>query len=645
MSLETTSSLFPWRVAMSTDWPQRIATLDGLVRRLSENSTAAEYNAAALEARRLANQALGAQQNLKLQSLARRMLSHAERFTTLRCLRIGLTGNRTLSYLIAPLRAAGLARGLLIDAFDVPFDAVRALALGQSNVLQRTAIDAIVIILDEGAFRGTDGLLDDAGDAAAVDGARIFLERLVRAVRDDMGSRAIFSTIPAAGSNISSSELALGGAIARFSMHLNNLIVDGARRHEWLMWDLAALAGKVGTDRWVDPVRFHEAKVPFRIELGVLVADHLCRTLAAMSGKSCRALVLDLDDTLWGGSIGDDGISGIRLGENSPEGEAYLAFQRFILSLRQRGIVLAISSKNADAVAREPFREHPEMLLREEHIAVFQANWEDKATNLHAIAEALNLSLESLAFVDDNAAERERVRQQLPLVSVPEIGSDPAFYPGRIADSGVFDHLPLTAEDRGRAENYQSRAASLELKAKIGDYDEYLRSLKMTMSVSRFDRVDLARITQLINKSNQFNLTTRRYTEAEVRQFEENAQEFMCWQIRLDDAFGRHGIISVVIVHKLRHIWEIDTWLMSCRVLARGVEETLINLLMAEAREARIETIVGEYCPTQRNALVADFYPRLGFDSIEDDIAAGQRFRARPASHPRLKSFIDVKRL
>jgi len=402
----------------------------------------------------------------------------------------------------------------------------------------------------------------------------------------------------------------------------------------------------VGRDNWIDSVRFHEAKTPFRIELGALVADHLCRTIAAMTGKSCRALVLDLDNTLWGGVVGDDGVSGIRLGQNSAEGEAYADFQRFIMNLRRRGIVLAVCSKNTDAIAREPFRIHPEMLLKEEHIAVFQANWLDKASNLKAIAEALDLGLESVAFADDDAAERERVRQELPLVSVPEIGSEPAFYAARIADSGVFEHLLLTADDRARAENYQHRAAGAELKARIGNYGEYLDSLKMTLSVSRFDAIGRARIVQLINRSNQFNLTTRRYGEIEIREFEENAKGILCWQVRLDDRFGQHGIVGVVIVRMAPQIWTIDTWLMSCRVLSRGIEETLMNLLMAEAREAGVETITGEYLATPRNALVADFYRRLGFSPAENEArSAGTWYRAHPASHARLKSFIEIKRL
>jgi FkbH-like protein len=286
------------------------------------------------------------------------------------------------------------------------------------------------------------------------------------------------------------------------------------------------------------------------------------------------------------------------------------------------------------------------MLLKEEHIAIFQANWDDKATNLKAIAEALDLGLESLVFIDDNPAERERVRQELPFVSVPEIGSEPALYPARIADSGVFEHLLLTAEDRTRAESYQTRAAAAVLKERIGNYDDYLESLKMKLTVSRFDEIGRARILQLVNRSNQFNLTTRRYNDNEIRLLEENTRDVLCWQARLEDAFGQHGIVGVVVVRKTSQVWTIDTWLMSCRVLSRGVEDALMNLLMADARDAGVETIIGEYIPTSRNALVSDFYRRMGFEPIpaEREMDSGTRYAARPATHSQLRSFIAITR-
>jgi FkbH-like protein len=636
-------ALFPWRAPLAADWTEQWAALDARTRALPEAGSANECDAICLAARRLAGQALGSSEHLKLENLGRRMLRQPGRFTGLRHFRIGLIGNRTLSYLVAPLRAAGLARGMLVDAVEIPYDLAAAAARGARDGLRREILDAAVIVLDVDAFIDSDVFLEHEREMLAVEDAGRFLSRLVSTVGEALGSAVIVATIPSQGPNVSSSDLALPGSPAQLAAKLNNLIVDGARRREWIAWDLANLSSRVGHLDWFDPVRFHEAKTPFSIELGPLVADHLCRTLAALAGKACRVLVLDLDNTLWGGEIGDDGVPGIRLGQNSAEGEAYVSFQRFVLNLRRRGIALAVCSKNTDSIAREPFRAHPEMLLKEEHIAVFQANWQDKAANLQAIAEALDLGLESLAFADDNSAERERVRQALPLVSVPEIGSEPAYFAALIADSGVFEHLLLTTEDRSRAESYRSRAAAAELKAMIGDYDEYLRSLKMTLSVSRFDAVSRARVVQLINKSNQFNLTTRRYGESEVREFEADNDGVLCWQVRLDDAFGAHGIIGIVIVRKQPGLWTIDSWLMSCRALTRGVEAALMNLLMVEARNSGARAVVGEYIATPRNALVADFFARMGFAATENEPGPGTRYRADPASHRALEHFIDVR--
>jgi FkbH-like protein len=643
---------FSWRPKLTQDWLSRWDELESRIRLLDGKSAAAEFDAISIEARQLAGHALGPHENLKMERLARRMLAQHERFAGLRHLRVGVISNRTVSHLIAPLAAAGLVRGLLVEAIEVPYESVLRRAFDRENVGEDVSrgvgnlvpADASVIILDEGAFRGPDAPLDNAREEQALGDAQIFLRRTVASLGAAGCARAIVATLPLPAWSISSSESSLAGSSQSFVLRLNQLIADAARSGEWLMWDLAALASRVGADCWFDVIRFHEAKIPFRFELAALVADHLCRILAAISGKSCRALVLNLDDTLWGGVVGDDGVSGIRLGENSAEGEAYLAFQRFLLNLRQRGIVLAVCSKNTDAIAREPFQHHPEMLLKEEHFAVFQANWLDKAANLRTIAATLGLGLESIAFADDNPAERARVRQELPMVSVIELGSEPAFYPGRIADSGVFEHLQLNSEDRLRADSYRARALGAAQAATVGSYDDYLRSLKMTLSVLPFDAVGRSRIAQLINKSNQFNLTTRRYSEMDVQRFEESPSEFLCWQARLDDAFGQHGVISVLIVRKLAKEWQIDTWLMSCRVLMRGVEEALMNLLMQDARDAGVEVIIGEYIPTARNALVADLYGRLGFARIEGDAGGVARYSADPRSYAAGDCFLEVRR-
>ncbi|HXI99952.1 MAG TPA: HAD family hydrolase [Micropepsaceae bacterium] len=596
-----------------------------------------------IAARRLANERLGPSEQLKLEGLARRLMPHAAWLKPLRQFRVGLIGNRTLSFLINPLRAAGLARGLLIDAVEAPYDSAASFALGGANVFGGEKIDAVAVVLDEGAFQRPSRLSNRASEDDAVAGAAQFLTQIAAAARNLTSALPIVATIPPTAPTVGSADVATAGTLSRFLIRVNMEIAFGAERGDWITWDLAGLAAQLGYGNWFDPLRFHEAKTPFRIELCPLVADHLSRIIAALTGKSCRALVLDLDNTLWGGVIGDDGIAGLRLGQNSAEGEAYVAFQRFVLDLRERGVVVAVCSKNTDEIAREPFRSHPEMLLRENHIAVFQANWEDKASNIAAIAASLNLGLESLVFVDDNPAEREIVRRELPLVAVPEVGSDPAYFPSLICSAGVFEHLVLNADDLGRAASYEGNAQRVELQAKVGNYDEYLQSLGMTMELGRFDKVNRARIAQLINKSNQFNLTTRRYSEEDIQRREENREGVLCWQARLSDAFGAHGMIAVVIVHMGPREWHIDTWLQSCRVLARGVEETLMNRLVEHAREAGVQRIIGEYVPTARNAMVADFFPRLGFAPIEGQEDPERKlYMCRPSEFSPLKSFIAV---
>jgi FkbH-like protein len=326
--------------------------------------------------------------------------------------------------------------------------------------------------------------------------------------------------------------------------------------------------------------------------------------------------VLDLDNTLWGGVIGDDGLEGIVLGQGDPQGEAFLAVQSAALALRERGIVLAVSSKNSDEIARLPFRNHPEMLLRENHLAVFQANWNDKATNIRAIAEELSLGLESLVFLDDNPAERRLVRDMLPEVAVPELPEDPAYYVRTLLAAGYFEALAFSPEDQKRADFYQDNARRVALQRATGDLDAYLETLDMTISFQPFDEIGRARISQLINKSNQFNLTTRRYTEAQVGEMEADPNCFTL-QVRLVDTFGDNGMISVIICRRDADDWLVDTWLMSCRVLGRRVEQAVLQELVSHARKLGIARIVGTYRPTERNRLVEDHYAKLGFTECE----------------------------
>jgi FkbH-like protein len=322
--------------------------------------------------------------------------------------------------------------------------------------------------------------------------------------------------------------------------------------------------------------------------------------------------VLDLDNTLWGGVIGDDGLDGIVLGNGSAKGEAFLAVQRFALALHGRGVVLAVSSKNQDEIARLPFRSHAEMLLKESDISVFQANWQDKASNLRVIAEKLNIGTDALVLLDDNPAERALVRREMPEVAVPEVSADPTDYPRLLAWAGYFDAVSLSREDAERGRYYEQNARRAELASSATDMDGYLASLDMEMTVSPFGPQGRSRIHQLINKTNQFNLTTRRYSEHQVEAFEIDPQA-LTFQIRLRDSFGDNGMISVVIGVADGETLEIDTWLMSCRVLNRGVETAVLGVLAAAARARGFSALRGVYAATAKNGLVRAHYQRLGF--------------------------------
>jgi FkbH-like protein len=293
--------------------------------------------------------------------------------------------------------------------------------------------------------------------------------------------------------------------------------------------------------------------------------------------------------------------------------------------------VLAVSSKNTDEVAREPFEKHPEMLLKLDHIAVFQANWNDKATNIKAIAEELCLGLDSMVFLDDNPAERGLVRKLLPQVAVPELPEDPAYYARTLAAAGYFEAVVLASEDLKRAGFYQDNARRANLQQQVGGVDAYLASLDMTITFQPFDATGRARIVQLINKSNQYNLTTRRYTDPEVSEAENDPDVFTL-QVRLADTFGDNGMISVVVCREAgADVWEIDTWLMSCRVLGRKVEHMVLREILEHARAAGIHKLIGTYCPTDRNKLVVDHYTKLGFTKVDE----------QPSGHTRWELVIE----
>jgi FkbH-like protein len=532
--------------------------------------------------------------------------------------RLGLLGNGTLDLIVPALVATAARHGIALECIRSGYDQFLQDALLPESDINRSRPDAVLLALDH---RGLSLQISPGNEVAAkrtVESAFNLLNTVRDGIHHNSGVACILQTLaPPPERLFGSLERALPGTSRQLIDEINRHITQVAFTSDDMLVDVAGLAETVGLADWHSPALWNLAKLPFADAYVPLYADHILRVIGAMRGKSRRCLVLDLDNTLWGGVVGDDGLEGIKIAQGDAIGEAHLSLQQLALSLRERGVVLAVSSKNTDSVARRPFNEHPDMLLKENHFAVFQANWNDKATNIRAIADELSLGLESMVFLDDNPVERELVRQELPEVAVPELDDDPANYARILTAAGYFELIRFSDEDRKRAEMYQDNARRLELLKQTTDIDSYLRSLEMRIVFSTFDRNTRARVAQLINKSNQFNLTTRRYTEAEVAQVETDPTA-MTLHARLIDKFGDNGIICVIICRQIDQpkTWTIDTWLMSCRVLGRRVEQMVLSEIIRRARQCDIRKLVGIYRPTERNDMVREHYQKLGFSAI-----------------------------
>jgi len=400
-----------------------------------------------------------------------------------------------------------------------------------------------------------------------------------------------------------------------FVTRLNLGLAEAAgKRKDLLLHDLNYLAARLGLERWHDPAFWHAYKYALSAEALPHLGHSLASLLLAAFGLTRKCLVLDLDNTLWGGVIGDDGVEGIKLGQETAQGEAYQAFQAWVRTMRERGVLLAVCSKNDEENALAGLA-HPDSLLSPADFAALAANWEPKHENIRSLAKAMNIGLDSLLFVDDNPAEREIVSAQLPEVAVPDLGQDVSEYPRLIDASGLFESVGLSTDDLKRSRFYAENSRRTEHEARFADYGAYLDSLEMTAEIGPFQPVHLERIAQLTNKTNQFNLTARRYSLAEIRAVAENPH-MLHLSGRLTDKFGDNGLVSVLIAEVQGQSLDILLWLMSCRVLKRGMEDAMFDAVLAQARARGLSEIRAEYLKTPKNAMVAEHYARLGFTLV-----------------------------
>ena len=596
-----------WLPRAPQDFSQRVKALRG-----SPGSLGREIHA-------LAQHGLDINQLTRLSKVISTAILNQEPLDPLTPFRLAVLSNSTVDLIVPALVASAARHGVALEVIQPSYDQVAQEALNPNSSVNSSRPEAVLFALDYRALPLKLSLNDTESASATVQGAIGYLRALRDGIKTGSNALPILQTIaPPIEMLFGSLDCALPGTQRSVIDAINRDLADFVLDSGDVLLDVAGIAQTVGIANWHNPQLWNMAKFAFSDEFVPLYADHVARIVAAIRGKSRKVLILDLDNTVWGGVIGDDGLEGIKIAQGDATGEAHLAVQRLALDLRHRGIMLAVSSKNIDEIARAPFEQHPEMLLKLDHIAVFQANWNDKATNIQAIAEELSLGLDAMVFLDDNPVERGLVRKLLPQVAVPELPEDPACYARTLAAAGYFEAVAFAAEDLKRAGYYQDNAKRAHLQRRVGGVDAYLASLDMTITFQPFDATGRARIVQLINKSNQYNLTTRRYTEPEITAVENDPEAFTL-QVRLADVFGDNGMISVVICRPPDDgVWNIDTWLMSCRVLGRKVEHMVLRKILEHARAMGIHKLVGTYRPTERNKLVVDHYAKLGFSKVDE---------------------------
>jgi FkbH-like protein len=551
-------------------------------------------------------------------------------------LKVALLADFASQYLVKALRAAGLREGLSLDVWEADYDAVDAAVMNAGSELYAGDFQYIIIFLSSlKAYKqfSAKGLKSE------------FASNRLAALRQwclqlNAGSRArvILSNYVEYDDGVFGNYANKTPDSFLYQMRkLNMGIMELAAESPGVfVTDVQALQLRSGRASTLDSKLYVHGDIIYSLDFMAAAAVNTARIIGAAEGAIRKCVIVDLDNTMWGGIIGDDGLEGIQVGDLGL-GKAFTALQYWLRNLKERGIILAVCSKNTEHIAREPFEKHPGMVLRPEDISVFVANWETKVDNIAFIRSVLNIGYDSMVFLDDNPFERNMVRQHIPGILVPELPEDPALYLEYLQSLNLFETASHSSADAGRTKQYQDEAARAQLQKSFASESEFLASLQMEADVRPVNAFSIPRVAQLSQRSNQFNLRTVRYTDAEIAQIAADP-EYRTLTINLKDTYGDYGLISAVILRRTdANELFIDTWIMSCRVLKRGVEDLVLQTIAALARSEGFSWIVGEYLPTAKNGLVAGHYAGLGFT----DAGAG-RWRLDLQTYQPKQHFITI---
>ena len=565
-----------------------------------------------------------------------------DKIPNLPTIKMALVGDTATQFLAIGIKGIAIERGFHIDLFEADYNQVERQFMDTTSELFEFDADIIVVFQSTHKLSEYHSLLSVEKQSMLAEDRLSFVVSICE-IPALSNKKIIYFNYPEIedtvfGSYANKVTSSLSYQVRKLNYELMNL----AQQYPNLfVCDIAGIQNKMGRDIMFASNVYTSTEMVLSIDALPYVASRVMDIVCAIKGQLKKCLILDLDNTVWGGIIGDDGLEGIQLGHGLGIGKAFTEFQMWLKKLKQRGIIICVASKNNEEIAKEPFEKHPDMILKLDDIAVFQANWETKVDNIRTIQSILNIGFDSMVFLDDNPFERNMVRENIPSITVPELPKDPCDYLEYLYSLNLFETASYSNADKDRTKQYQLEAKRVSLSKTFNNEADFLKSLNMVSTVSGFTKFNTPRVAQLSQRSNQFNLRTIRYTEADIAAMAKNP-DIIDLSFTLEDKFGDNGLIAVIIMKKQdSETLFIDTWFMSCRVLKRGMEDFTLNTIVEKAKSAGYKKIIGEYLPTLKNKMVENHYTQLGFNKIKGAYTA--QFEVNVDSFQPRECYIDIK--
>ncbi|MNS23263.1 hypothetical protein D3C72_550720 [compost metagenome] len=560
-------------------------------------------------------------------------------FSNLKMLKVAVLGDTATQFLIQALRGLGYDSGFNLEIWEADFNQIERQVFDHSSELYEFKPEIVIVFQSSHKLLGKYNKIKPEQHALFASNELEGIENIYSSLSANLNAKVIYYNYTEIDDSIFGNYANKTESSFLFQLRKLNyeLMVFASNNANLYLCDLSSIQNQVGKGNFFQTSIYINTEMVLSIDVLPLVASKTIDLINSLNGKFKKCVILDLDNTLWGGIIGDDGIENIHIGSLGI-GKAFSEFQYWIKKLKNRGIIVAVCSKNTESVAQEPFEKHPDMVLHLDDISVFIANWENKADNIRQIQSILNIGFDSMVFLDDNPFERNIVRENIPEICIPELPEDPADYLEYLYTLNLFETISFSNEDAERTKLYQIEAKRASVQQKFTNEDDFLQSLNMLSLVESFNKFNTPRVAQLSQRSNQFNLRTVRYVEADIERLIVDEESFT-FSFTLEDKFGDNGLICAIILQQENSdVLFIDTWFMSCRVLKRGMENFVLNTVVDFAKENGFTTLRGEYLPTAKNEMVKDHYFNLGFEEQPNG-----HWDLNLNNYEKRKSFINIK--